>query len=101
MHWNDIGDSQGSSVGTFTVGEYMQVADVERLDKFQCLFKLGLGFSRKSHNDIHTDAGMGHHTADVFNPIPIQIRSVSAPHRSQDIVTPGLQWQVEMGLKSS
>ena len=53
--------SKGMRVVPFRIGKYVQVTNVQFLEKCQSFSKGFLCLTRKTHNNIHSNTGVRHH----------------------------------------
>jgi len=59
-----------------------------------------LGFSWKSNNDVHPDAGIRMPCEDGLHAILVELALVAALHFAQDLIVSTLQWDVKVWDKA-
>ena len=74
----------------------MKLRKIQTPDKFKRLLKQFIRFAPDSHNDIHTDKGIGENTFDGGHLFGKQFAGIAAFHQPKYFVGAALQRNMEM-----
>ena len=74
----------------------MKLRHLHLLQKAVGLLKVVVGLTTSAYDDIHTDKGIGHQTANLGDAVGKEVRIVAAVHQAEHLVASTLQRDVEM-----
>ena len=86
---------------TFGIAEDMQLGDVQPTDKLVCLPEVFIRFATRTHDDVYTDKGIGHHLFHLPHLSGKKRRIVTAAHQFQHFVATWLQRDMEVGHEAA
>ena len=83
----------------FGITEHMQLCDIQSFYKAICLLEIFFRFATRSHNDVHTDKGIGHYLLDFMHFGSKQSCIIPTTHQLQHLIRTRLQRDMEMRHK--